>query len=305
MFVWHQLAHALERQGRIDECIDVWRKVLAMSEDKVRRGPDDFSTKNVRDSERHNLELTLKRKFSRFSHEIDFDIDAKRTKSVDPQTGQPIPSDAFLATDPREGAVGQPRPAATAKPWNTAFDTVKDGKTSVVFSSPKILEPKGVFNVGDGARVTIRLHDEDWHQPQLKDFSFDIDQSVTIMQDQHSVRAKMWGRKIDMSRDPKMYSFSKPYYFLVFEFDPRGTSPFIQDKFGWNGQGMTDRKYLWIIKSDLPGKRPDTRILRKVYKISHEQIIALKPITEKDVISNTEYDRIQKELMAKSQPAAQ
>src|SRR5579872_647456 len=73
MFVWHMLAHSLERQGRIDECLDIWRIALAKSEVKLKAKPNDFSLKNVRDSERHNLELTLKRKFSRFLHQIDFE----------------------------------------------------------------------------------------------------------------------------------------------------------------------------------------------------------------------------------------
>src|SRR2546423_466341 len=32
MFVLHQLAHSLERQARIDECIDVWKQCIAKSE---------------------------------------------------------------------------------------------------------------------------------------------------------------------------------------------------------------------------------------------------------------------------------
>lgn len=305
MFVWHQLAHSLEKQGRIDECVAVWRQCLARSEQNVKLHPKDFTATSVRDSERHNLELTLKRKFSRFVHAIDFNVDRQRTKSIDPNTGQPFPADAYLATDPKDGVVGQPRRPAIDPPWNVAFDTQKNGKTIFRFSDPKILELAGEqFNIGDGARVTIRLHDDNWHQPELKDFTFDIDQSQTIMQDQHSVRGKTWGRKIDMSRDPKMYSFSRPYYYLVFEFDPRGTSPFIQDKLGWSGEGMTDPHYIWVQKGDPSVHRPDDRWVRKVYKISRDQIMALKPITEKDVVSNEEYDRAMKANAAKA-PAQQ
>jgi hypothetical protein len=315
MFTWHQLAHSLERQGRIDESADVWRKVLAMSEEKVSKNPNDYSTHNVRDSERHNLELLLKRKFSRYTHQMDFEIDQKLTKSVNLQTGEPSPNQSYISTDPKMGPVGQPRPPATAVPWNTAFETISGPKTTIVFDKPKELDAKGVFNVGDGARVAVRLHDADWYEPTLKDFSFDIDQSQTIMQDALSVRQKMWGRKIDMSRDPKMYSFSKDAmndpknknqsveerkkiadYYLVLWFDCRGTSPFIQDKFGWSGEGMTDPKYLYTVKSNKPGIKPDNRILRKVYKLRHAQIMSNEPVTEADVIPNDEYEKIQADL---------
>ncbi len=233
----------------------------------------------MRDSEFHTVELTLKRKFRRYQHEINFIVDQKQTKSVNMDTGEPIPNNCFLATDTKGGVpIGTPRKPAIAKPWDTAFNA------SVTFPQPKVMEPKGQFNVGDGARVTIRLHDDDWHEAQLKEFKFEIDQSQTIMQDAHSVRDGKWGRKIDMSKDPKMYSFSRKYYYLVFDFDCRGTSPFIQDRFGWSGDGLTDAKYLDIDKD----KSPANRRLRKVFK------------TEADVVSNDEYDRVQKDLAAKA-----
>jgi len=302
MFVWHQLAHSLARLGRIDESIEVWRKALAMSNELVRQDPKDYSRRNVRDSERHNLELTLKRKFSRYSHEIDWSIDSKRTQSIDPVTGRPTPADCYLFLNEDEirerreqfaavnepappMSVGSPRPPAVVPKWETAFDV------RPTFSQDKVLELKGQFNVGDGARVTIRLHDENWKPPQLKAFTFDIDQSVTLMQDQHSVRQGTWGRKIDMSKDPKMYSFKAERYFLVFEFDPRGTSPFIQDRFGWSGEGMTDRKYLLVED----WKNPPNRIIRKVYRVTRAQVMRRAPITEADVFPADEYTRLQRQ----------
>jgi len=293
MFVHHQVAHSLMRQGRVLESLDVWRQALKRSEEIVAKGPKDlFSARNVRDSERHNLELNLKRYFSRYKHEIDWRVDSAQTKSINPQTGEPSPPNAYLATDAKVDGVpvGTPRLPATARPWETSFEC------KVSFPQPKLLDLKGKFNVGDGARVTIRLHDEDWREKQLKEFTFDIDQSQTIMVDQHSVRNGTWGRQIDMSRDPKMYGFTREYYYLVLEFDPRGTSPFIQDKFGWLGEGMTDKKYLWVDTS----KNPPVRMIRKVYKLSKEQIMGYKSVTEKDVISNDEYARVQQQAQVAS-----
>src|SRR5262249_50678175 len=53
-FVGHQLAHALELQGRIDEAIAEWRKLLEKSEAKYKENPKDYSLRSVRDSEKHN-----------------------------------------------------------------------------------------------------------------------------------------------------------------------------------------------------------------------------------------------------------
>lgn len=285
LFVWHQVAHSLERQGRIDEAVEIWRHVLTLSEAKLKDNPKDFSTRNVRDSERHNLELNLKRKYSRYVHRMDWDVDKEQTRSINPVTGEPIPSNAYIETSGPNA--GKPRPASTATPWNCAFDA------RPTFTAPRVLEIKGNFTVGDGARVNIRLADEDWKEHELEKFDFNIDQSQTIMMDQHSVRGGHWGRKIDMSKDPKMYSFTRDYYYLVFEFNPRGTSPFIQDKFGWSGEGLTDSsKVLWIQPSRNPKAAP-IRMLRKVYKLSRAQILGSEPITEKNVVPNTEYAKIQ------------
>lgn len=294
VFVWHQLAHSLARQGRIAECIGVWKVALAKSEAKVKADPKNFQTRNVRDSEQHNLVLTLKRLYSRTQHRIDFDVDKQQTQSINMDTGEPTPKNAYIATKPSDGVpVGTPRKPAVVPAWNCAFDA------TVSFPEPKVMEPRGQFNVGDGARVTISLHDDDYYDVKAKEFSFDIDQSRTIMVDQHSVRKAMWGRKIDMSKDPKMYSFSRDHYYLVFEFNPRGTSPFIQDRFGWSGEGMADKKYLWTIPSENP-KSPPVKILRKVFRLSRDQIMGERPVTNADVVPNAEYDRVEKQLAARA-----
>lgn len=301
MFVWHQLAHSLARLGRLEESVDIWKKALAMSEDFVKKNPTDFSRRNVRDSEVHNLELTQKRIFSRYKHELDWEVDAKVGKGVNRETGEPLSRDTFVFVTGSEVsqkqsayakaglaapamAVGAPRPPAIEPTWNTAFDA------RPLFTAPKVLEVKGRFNVGDGARVTVRLHDDSYRTAQLKEFTFDINQDQTLMLDQHSVRAGTFGRKIDMSKDPKMYSFKSNIYYLVFEFNPRATSPFIQDRFGWSGEGMADPKYLWTDSS----LQPEVRWIRKVYRITREQVFG-GSIPESAVVSNEEYARVMAE----------
>jgi hypothetical protein len=306
MFVWHMLAHALEREGRIEDACNLWRECLAKSEVQVKAKPDDFSVRSTHESELHNLKLDLERNFSRYKSQVDFDLDAKLTKNVNMQTGEPEPRDAYLALDAKiDGVpVGTPRLPAVARPWNTAFETAENGRTMFKFTESKVLDVKGKVNIGDGARITIKLQDDNYREKTQQTFTFDIDQSQTIMLDQHSVRGALWGRKIDMSKDPKMYSFSRPYYYLIFEFNPRGTSPFIQDRIGWSGEGMTDPKYLWVQKATNP-KEKDIRMLRKVYKLSRAQIMASEPITEASVISNEEFAKVQSQIPATKEAPAQ
>ena len=54
----------------------------------------------------------------------------------------------------------------------------------------------------------------------------------------------------DMNRDPRtIYPLASDEYEIVVTFDPRTQAPFIQDVYGWNGEGITDPKYLVIDNS--------------------------------------------------------
>ncbi|MEP6755408.1 MAG: hypothetical protein ABJA67_07900, partial [Chthonomonadales bacterium] len=293
MHVRHMLAHALERQGRVDDANKVWAACIVEMDAKLKLAPNEFTLRSLHDSEVHNLRLNKIRKYSRYVHRINFDVDAKKTTSYDEVTGAPIPADAYLSVDPEKdnAPIGQPRPAAVAVKWDSTFDTFRRGKTTISFPEPKVMDLKGTFNMGDGSRVLVRLHDDNWHEAILQNFTFDINADQTIMQDSLSVRNAEWGRKIDMSKDPKMYSFKRDFYYLVLNFDPRSTSPFIQDRIGWSGEGMAEPKHLMTVKSNRPGIKDDDFVIQKVYKLSRQQIMGAVPVTEADVVSNEDYAR--------------
>jgi len=73
-------------------------------------------------------------------------------------------------------------------------------------------------------------------------------------------------REIDMTKDPTMYPFIASDYIATMEFDPRSAPDMVQDRLGWMGQGLTDKKYLQV--------DPKTG-LRKIHweaKLTKEQI---------------------------------
>ena len=81
----------------------------------------------------------------------------------------------------------------------------------------------------------------------------------TILIDSISIRKSTFSREMDMSRDPKMYSFSNKdgLYKIVLTFNARTTSPHIQDFSGWSGEGLTERqprpRSMSISTADLTG----------------------------------------------------
>ncbi len=87
-------------------------------------------------------------------------------------------------------------------------------------------------------------------------------------------------RKIDMTQDPQMYGFVKDKYELVLWFNPRTAPDFVQDRMGWNGEGITDKKYLvettepypWIEHKGAALK--PVRMIRVTIKLTKEQLTA-------------------------------
>jgi tetratricopeptide (TPR) repeat protein len=51
-------------------------------------------------------------------------------------------------------------------------------------------------------------------------------------------------REINMSLDPKMYSFTRDKFTLVLFIDPRHTPDFVRDRIGWKGEGWNDKRFL-------------------------------------------------------------
>ena len=87
------------------------------------------------------------------------------------------------------------------------------------------------------------------------------------MQDQLFVKNQRFSRVIDMSRDPNMYPFTTDKYVVEFFYSPRQAPAYIQDKFGWNGEGMTDKNFL---NTEI---RPGQRVVYTKMELTKDQIL--------------------------------
>ena len=52
---------------------------------------------------------------------------------------------------------------------------------------------------------------------------------------------------------------------------------------------MAEPIHLMTVKSNRPGIKNDNRVIQKVYKLSRQQIMGAKPVTEADAVSNDDY----------------
>jgi len=154
------------------------------------------------------------------------------------------------------------------------FDVGFSVKASVV--EARVIRFEGTWNVRPvGTRVRVVLKDEDYphSEPAGMDWAYSNDVNLdpprdkTFMQDQLFVRNRRFNRKVDMSKDPTMYPFTSDSYLLEFYYNPRSSPPHIQDKFSWNGEGMTDKNFL---NTQI---RPGQRVVYATLKLTKDQIL--------------------------------
>ena len=97
--------------------------------------------------------------------------------------------------------------------------------------------------------------------------NLDPDKTQTFMQDGLFVKNRRFNRKLDMSRDPTMYPFSTDKYIVEVYYNPRSAPPHIQDKFSWDGSGMTDKNFLNTTV------RPGQRVVYTTLELTRDQLL--------------------------------
>jgi tetratricopeptide (TPR) repeat protein len=310
----HILAHTYEKEGKLPLALATWKRAIERSKQMIAKNDKDYSTKQLNSAEIRNFNEALQRYWDRYLP------DQSKHSKVNPT--------AYAAINRPDGGMTKP------SPWDVAFQPHID------VTRPKVLKISGQFNSADGARVDVRITDWDFQEKVITGeiSNFDIDLSQTILIDSISVRKNHFEREMDMSKDPKMYGFNQPYYRITLSYNPRATSPFLQDRFGWSGEGITDSNAshvyvnpnpallgtklvdgfggtganwdgstipVWPVPADQaqnpvaalppPWYHPDEkptegqppRTIRVVYKVSKEQILGQKPITDQDIVPSS------------------
>lgn len=154
------------------------------------------------------------------------------------------------------------------------FDVGFSVKATVI--EPRVIRFEGTWNVLPvGTRIRVVLRDADYPGASGAQLNWDGQDAVsldpprdlTFMQDQLFVKNRRFNKKVDMSKDPTMYPFTKDKYILEFFYDPRSAPPHIQDKFGWNGEGMTDKNFLDY------KVRPGQKVIYTTLTLTRDQIL--------------------------------
>jgi hypothetical protein len=216
------LAMAYQRAGMVDEARDMYSELYARAAEKFEKSKE-WTDRQNRDTVENNLDTTLVRMVQRGY------IAGKEGRSLQPYDVYP--------------------------PFDVGFSV----KATVI--DPRVIRFEGTWNVLPvGTRIRVVLKDADFSKIKeqnipaslpaamqwdyAKNVVLDPPRELTFMQDQLYVRNRRFNRKVDMSKDPTMYPFTTDKYVVEFYYNPRSAPPHIQDKFSWNGEGMTDKNFL-------------------------------------------------------------
>ncbi len=247
------LASGFLRQGKPDRALDEYQRLLDEAEAELKKS-NEYGNFQNRDTIERNLDTLMVRLSQRgfFRSNFQGEVGAK------------------YDTDP---------------PFDVGFSV----KATVIES--KVLQIEGTWNVLPvGTRVRVILRDADYPHAQMGTVDWDADATavnldpptgITYMQDQLFVRNRRFNKRINMSADPTMYPFTKDKYILEFYYNPRLAPPHIQDKFSWNGEGMTDKNFL---RTDI---QPGVRLMYTSFEVSRDEILRRGEWRDKTPIRQT------------------
>ncbi len=172
-------------------------------------------------------------------------------------------------------------------PYDTHNPVDLNFSVKIAVVDRKVLRVTGNWGIPTtGARIRMVLRDADYNlkwEPAPEGLDFDIDRDRTYMQESLYTQNNYFDRKIDLSRNPPMYPLKSKDYIVEFYFSPRLAPHHIQDKTGWNGEGMTDKRYIQV------EEKTGARVLRATFRMTRDMLLLQGPYADGVVITSPGY----------------
>lgn len=286
-YVRHQLAHAMEKLGDVDACIEQWKINVAKAAELEHEGESKIMTAGPNtDAARHNLYITQRRRNERLA------VLAERAgNAAEAQRLWQANADLAKArltegnrTDVQadmQTAQGNVERLQTGK-LRPSKPTDLDIHFTITRLAPRRIQVEGICNAINLSRVNVLFRDKDYDQRIQQGFDFRMT-NCTLEWDNVSVQKEHFKKLFEFDKDPAdmdrpaadVYPLNAPQYDLVLTYNPRLQAAFIQDIYGWSGESLVS-KHL-IVDNDHPGilfgKKYPLRMVRKQITLSRDDIL--------------------------------
>lgn len=223
------LSMAYFRNGQIDKALDMYFGLYDKAKERIDEDPTQYALKQNYETLERNIDTNL----VRFVQRGYAALEAGTYDQGDYDTKPPFDVGFSVKATVDESAIITFEGTWNVLPVGTRIRVVlKDKDLSV---KKKV----------DGKEQAVSIDEPGgmkWDQGD--EVNFNAPKDITFMQEGLFVRNRRFRKRIDMSNDRTMYPFRKKDYVVEFYYNPRSAPPHIQDKFGWDGIGMTDKYYL-------------------------------------------------------------
>jgi tetratricopeptide (TPR) repeat protein len=150
--------------------------------------------------------------------------------------------------------------------------------------APRKLLIEGKINALDYSRVRVEFMDKEYETLLAKNGIDWCMENLSREWESVQVRGGKFRWTLDLNRDPadmerppsEIYPLKSDEYTLTVEFNPRTQAVFIQDRYGWSGEGLTDSRYLIVDDSRMgvvDGKPRPLRLVRKTVTVKRDQVL--------------------------------
>jgi hypothetical protein len=241
----HLIPHALEHEGKIEDCIAWWKKLLRETDEYLAKHPDDQGMQTRKITITRNLDLTIWRVYDR-EDLARRRLDAELTVN-------------YERLGPKKFRVyGTTKIPETARMW-ASFRDADYAEHLNSKSFPWRLKNASILEYG----MFVLDKDMAWDPPA----GMTIDDYYKARYTAPEYLGK-FDETFDLGADPKFYPLKcdKGYYLTV-TFNPRMAPIPLQDRLGWSGEGLADRNYL--VELDPPGGVPD-RVLSCLFVLDKD-----------------------------------
>lgn len=289
-YVRHQLAHAMEKMGDIDKSRAQWERNIRLAQELQSQGEQNFGAAGLNiDAAQNNFYMTDRRMNERLAAGAERSknqAEALRLWEANVKLAQDL-----LKLHPRHGNYTkdlQKAEAEVARLRAGRLRPMDPADIRIVFNvarvGPKKIEVAGTCNVLDLSRVHVRIQDKDYDERIKKGFDFKM-RYCTLEYDNVSVRQGQFRKTFELDKDPAdmerdaadIYPLKASDYEVSVSYNPRLQAVFIQDSYGWSGEGITTEKSA-LVEDDkragiLRGRRFPLRLVSKSITITRDDIV--------------------------------
>lgn len=294
-YVRHQLAHAIEKSGDIDAAVAQWAANLEVGKRLEAENPgavQGAAGPNVA-AAYHNLYITKRRLNERLAAVAERERNAP--EALELWEANAALADEWLKEFPGHGDVVKDRQRATNEVERLRAGKLRpqapadvDLHFTVTRIGPKKLQVEGTIDVLDLSRVRVQFRDKDYENRTKAGPTYNLDWKMancSLEWEDVSVNKNRFKHVVNLDRDPAdmgrapsdIYPLKADEFELSVSYNPRLQAAFIQDRYGWHGEGLTAREGELMTDPSRAGKMKGRvfplRYVKKSIMISREDVI--------------------------------